>query len=93
MAYNGRRGPNVSEFVANLNAVPTVQELQSSDSFVLDDDLAMFTNTQFFDFDLGKDTDLPPTNYGVEGPGEQATAAESSDMKALDFLHGQCDCH
>lgn len=85
MTYNGRRGPNVSEYIANLNAIPSAQDLQSAqDNFNLDDELAMFTNTQFFDFDLGQDADLQATNFGVEGPGS-AAAPEVTDMKAMDF--------
>jgi hypothetical protein len=91
MSYHGRRGPNVSEYIANLNAVPSAQDLQNSnaDNFNLDDDLAMFTNTQFFDFDLGQDADLQPDlqpNYGVEGR-EVAPSlpAEEVDLKHLDF--------
>ena len=81
MAYHGRRGPNVSEYIANLNAIPTAQDLQNSnaDNFNLDDDLAMFTNTQFFDFDLGQDADLPPPFDG---------RPETADMKPLDFIPG-----
>jgi len=86
MAYNGRRGPNVSEYIANLNAVPTAQDLQNSnqDNFI-DDDLAMFTNTQFFDFDLGQDADLQAGSFAVEG---QAVAPESVDVKSIDFMQG-----
>ncbi|KIN04550.1 hypothetical protein OIDMADRAFT_101511 [Oidiodendron maius Zn] len=62
MSYSERRGPNVSEYVANLNAIPSAQDLQSSsaDNFNLDDELAMFTNTQFYDFDSGNDVDIQP---------------------------------
>jgi hypothetical protein len=86
MSYHGRRGPNVSEYIANLNAVPSAQDLQSSnaDNFNLDEDLAMFTNTQFFDFDLGQDADLQP-NYGVEGREAPSLPAEEVDLKHLDF--------
>ena len=83
MTYNGRRGPNVSEYIAQLNAIPPAQELQSSDNFNLDDDLAMFTNTQFFDFDLGQDADLQPDNF--DGRGGSTAAPDSVDMKSLDF--------
>ncbi|TAQ85925.1 hypothetical protein B7494_g5760 [Chlorociboria aeruginascens] len=85
MTYNGRRGPNVSEYIANLNAIPSAQDLQSQENFTtnLEDDLAMFTNTQFFDFDSGHDADPQLANYGVDGSG--GTAASDSDMKAIDF--------
>lgn len=91
MAYNGRRGPNVSQYIANLNAIPTAQELHNSaqDNFNIDDDLAMFTNTQFFDFDVGHE-DLQGDGY--EGLGGQSVADESLDLKAgLDFNTGMLD--
>jgi hypothetical protein len=77
----------VSEYIANLNAVPSAQDLQSSnaDNFNLDDDLAMFTNTQFFDFDLGQDADLQPANYGVDRREAQSLPPEGVDLKQLDF--------
>jgi hypothetical protein len=77
----------VSEYIANLNAVPSAQDLQSSnaDNFNLDEDLAMFTNTQFFDFDLGQDADLQPSNYGVDGREAPSLPAEGVDLKQLDF--------
>jgi len=51
----------------------------------MDDELAMFTNTRFFDFDMGNGADLPSTNFGAEGQG-QAAAAEGADIsKSLDF--------
>ncbi|TVY59556.1 Regulatory protein cys-3 [Lachnellula suecica] len=85
MAYNGRRGPNVSEYIANLNAIPTAQDIENSqENLNFDDDLAMFTNTQFFDFDLGQSADLQGANFGVDGPG-QTDAAEGEHMKSLDF--------
>jgi hypothetical protein len=89
MAYNGRRGPNVSAYIANLNAVPTEQDLQSSnqDSFI-DDDLAMFTNTQFFDFDIGGDADLQAGGF-AEGPSGQHGSPDDVEAKGLDFMPGQ----
>jgi hypothetical protein len=88
MTYNGRRGPNVSEYIANLNAIPTAQDLQSSnqDSF-LEDDLALFTNTQFFDFDIGQEADLAAGSYA-----EGHSAADNFDGKGLDFASGQWIC-
>jgi hypothetical protein len=77
----------VSEYIANLNAVPSAQDLQSSnaDNFNLDEDLAMFTNTQFFDFDLGQDADLQPSNYGVDGREAPSLPPEGVDLKQLEF--------
>lgn len=80
MGYNAQRGPNVSEFIANLNTIPSAQEIagQGQEDFNLENELAMFTNTQFFDFDLGQDTDLQPESFDfakrerVMQPGEFA---------------------
>jgi hypothetical protein len=93
MAYSGRRGPNVSEYIANLNAIPTAQDLQSSeDNFNMEDSLAMFTNTQFFDFDLGHNADLEPTNFPIDkafgGEGAETVAPGSVDMKPVDYMNG-----
>ena len=83
MAHHRR--VNVSEYIANLNSIPSAQDLQNAESFNLDDDLALFTNTQFFDFDLGQDADLQP-NAEFDGRGAQHTVApEHMDLKPLDF--------
>lgn len=94
MAYNGRKGPNVSEYIANLNAIPSAQDLQNAESFNLDDDLAMFTNTQFFDFDLGQDADLQPGDFNGRA-GEQTTVApDNMELKPMDFsLQGMFRCY
>jgi len=77
MAYNGRRAPNVSAYIANLNAIPTEQDLQNQE--FPDDDLAMFTNTQFFDFDLGQEPDLQAGGFA------EAPAVDGFDTKGLEF--------
>jgi hypothetical protein len=85
-AYSGRRGPNVSEYIAHLNTIPSAQDTQSSDTFSLDDDLAMFTNTQFFDFDLGQDADLQPANFDErEEQKGQTITPEGIDIQPIDF--------
>ena len=89
MSYNERRGPNVSEYVANLNAIPTAQDLQSSsaDNFNLDDELAMFTNTQFYDFDSGNDVDIQLGGFASESPAHPTVAPEK-EIAPLDFMQG-----
>ena len=86
MAYNGRRGPNVSEYIANLNAIPTPQDLSNQENFG-DDDLALFTNTQFFDFDLGQEVDLHAGGY-ADGSAAPAADTFDADVKGLDFASG-----
>ena len=90
MAYNERRGPNLSEYIANLNAIPTAQEIRSNaENFNIDEDLAMFTNTQFFDFDVGSGADLQGDDMGFEGLGGQsAVGDEIMDLKPVDFSNG-----
>lgn len=56
--YNGRRAPNVSEYIANLNTVPSF-ELPGQENINFDDDLALFTNTEFFDFDMSELPAMP----------------------------------
>ncbi|KAK5746369.1 hypothetical protein LTR17_000749 [Elasticomyces elasticus] len=55
MAYNGRRAPNVSAYLANLNTIPSAQEVAAgqADFALADDGLDFLTNTEFFDFDGG----------------------------------------
>jgi len=87
MAYHGRRGPNVSEYIANLNTIPSAQEMNTQDNFNVEDDLAMFTNTHFFDFDTGN-PDLQGDDIGFDGLGGQSVASENLDLKPIDFLNG-----
>ncbi len=64
--YNGRRGPNVSQYVANLNTIPSAQDMASrnQDPLEIENDLALFTNAEFFELDLGEVPDLTePVNY------------------------------
>ncbi|EMC97739.1 hypothetical protein BAUCODRAFT_33466 [Baudoinia panamericana UAMH 10762] len=54
MSYQARRAPNVSAYLANLNTIPTANELAAqNDTLVLGADLGLedFANTEFFDFD------------------------------------------
>ncbi|KAL2076255.1 hypothetical protein VTL71DRAFT_1198 [Oculimacula yallundae] len=86
MAYNGPSRVNMSEYISTLNHVPD-QEMAPGTEF-LEDDLAMFTNANFFDFDLGQDADLQPTDYNGEGRRDQAVAPDAVDLKSLDFMSG-----
>jgi len=61
-----------------------------SDNFNLDDELAMFTNIQFFDFDLGQDADLKPPNFDFDFNAQNRVApAAAQDIKSLDFSQGR----
>lgn len=57
--YNGRRGPNVSQYVANLNTLPTNQDLLE-EPLDLETDLSIFTNSDFIEWDpSGTDLSAP----------------------------------
>ncbi|KAK7208422.1 hypothetical protein BZA70DRAFT_273686 [Myxozyma melibiosi] len=53
MAYSSHRGINVSQYIANLNSVEPADFVSTAKT----DDISLFTNTQFFDFDMGRSTD------------------------------------
>ncbi|KAF7542191.1 hypothetical protein G7Z17_g11803 [Cylindrodendrum hubeiense] len=98
-AYNGRRGPNVSQYLRDLNAINR-QETGQEEPFNMEEDLALFTNTQFFDFETGQNTDYqahaakadseaapaPPS----ASPSEDMTPAQSviGELSSLDFIQG-----
>ncbi|KAJ5570447.1 uncharacterized protein N7459_009877 [Penicillium hispanicum] len=93
--YNGRRAPNFSQYLDDLNAIPSaydqaLQQQQQQNAFNVDDELALFTNAEFFDFDHFGNLGLPT----FDSVDEKTTHAESmsdqspqnADMKFLDFL-------
>jgi hypothetical protein len=90
MAYNGHRGPNVSEFIANLNAIPPAQELAEPE-FNFDADLAMFTNTTFFDFDLGHNADLQPDMHFDMKPQQIENTQNNNAGTPVDFSKTNMD--
>ncbi|CAG8918200.1 unnamed protein product [Penicillium salamii] len=91
--YNGRRAPNFSQYIDDLNAIPSpydqaLQQQQQQTPYNLDTELALFTNTEFFDFDKFTDLGLPAFDSVDEKPqtAEQSHAAESN---FLDFLNNE----
>ncbi|PBP17026.1 Regulatory protein cys-3 [Diplocarpon rosae] len=85
MAYNGSSRINMVDYIATLNTVPAEGDTQIPQDF-LEDDLAMFTNANFFDFDLGQDANLQPSAYNGEGRRDQAMTPDTMDIKSLDFM-------
>ncbi|KAE8160623.1 hypothetical protein BDV40DRAFT_269938 [Aspergillus tamarii] len=93
--YNGRRAPNFSQYLDDLNAIPSPYDQavqQQQGSYNLDADLSLFTNAEFFDFDNFGDLNLPGFD-SVESDNlkkkenNQATG-HNSDMEFLDLLGG-----
>jgi hypothetical protein len=96
--FNGRRAPNFAQYLDDLNAIPSpydqaVQQRQQENTFNLDEELALFTNTEFFDFEKFTDLGLPnfdavdQKSSPVESIADQAT--QNADMKFLEFLNGK----
>ncbi|CZT13366.1 related to regulatory protein cys-3 [Rhynchosporium agropyri] len=85
MAYNGPSRVNMVEYISTLNHVPD-QDMQPNPEY-MEDDLSMFTNANFFDFDLGQDADLHPTDYTVDGGRDPAVAPDAVELKSLDFMN------
>ena len=93
--YNLRRSPNVSQYIANLNAIPSAQEIeaQHNENFNLEDDLAMFTNAEFFHFDLGQNVEQVGVNYdpvqeGRSKRGGNSTEDEHGNVTGMDLNNG-----
>lgn len=84
--YSPKRGPNVSQYVANLNTIPSAHALgaQQHKALTYDDDLAIFTNAQFFDFDLGENIDRASVEYNPAQ--EERARRENAAGKALHGL-------
>ncbi|RJE23539.1 hypothetical protein PHISCL_04123 [Aspergillus sclerotialis] len=95
--YNARRFPNFSQYLDDLNTIPSpydqaLQQQQQQESFNIDAELSLFTNTEFFDFDSFGDLSLP-TFDSVEDDNLKKESVpktdQNSDMKFLDLLNGE----
>lgn len=95
--FNGRRAPNFSQYLEDLNAIPSPydqavqQQQQQQESFSLDAELSLFTNAEFFDFDKLGDLSLP-TFDSVDNDKTKETTTnveENPDLKFLEFLNGE----
>lgn len=87
--YNGRRHPNFSQYLEDLNAIPSPYDVavqQQQESFNLDSELSLFTNTEFFDFDVNS---IPSFEPPVEDNNANKPN-QNSDMEFLDLLGGKC---
>ncbi|KAE8390583.1 hypothetical protein BDV23DRAFT_154861 [Aspergillus alliaceus] len=93
--FNGRRAPNFSQYLEDLNAIPSpydqALQQQQQGSYNLDAELSLFTNAEFFDFDNFGDLSLPgfdsAENDGFKKENKQTTS-QNSDMEFLDLFQG-----
>lgn len=86
MASFNRRGPNVSQYLRELHTIPE-QDTAAGETFNMDDDLAMFTNTQFFDFDSGQNTDYNAPPLKPETTSEAAPQQSRSEDVIGDLVN------
>ncbi|PNP84593.1 hypothetical protein FNYG_02222 [Fusarium nygamai] len=97
--FNGRRGPNVSQYLRDLNAINR-HETAHEEPFNMEEDLALFTNTQFFDFETNQTTDYQaqPLKVDIEAPqstspSDGMTPAPSVvgdiNPSSFDFIQGE----
>ncbi|KZF25791.1 hypothetical protein L228DRAFT_244709 [Xylona heveae TC161] len=89
--FTGRRAPNVSQYIANLNTIPSPYEVaaqQQQENFNLDDDLALFTNAQFFDFDIGETVNQQPNQQSYYSANAQEASSPDNvpAAKGAEFL-------
>jgi len=102
--YNGRHGPNVSKYVANLNTIPTQQDLLA-EPLNIEEDLALFTNNDFIDWNENDNLDTSLDFLNTEQqqqqqqqqqqrPGRQHTVTSHisvADESKMDYpMTGKC---
>jgi len=95
--FNGRRAPNFSQYLDDLNTIPSPydqalqQQQQQRNTINFEEELSLFTNAEFFDFDKFSNLDLA-TFDGVEDKNAQIKRkdqTQNADMEFLDFLNGK----
>lgn len=93
--YNARRFPNFSQYLDDLNTIPSPYDQavqQQQDSFNIDAELSLFTNAEFFDFDNLGDLSLPTFDSVEDGGSKKETgnnAGQKADVKFMDLLSGE----
>lgn len=93
--YKGRKAPNVSSYLANLNALPSAHDVasQQQEDFSFDDELAQFTNAEFLDQDVGDYLEQQPMpEYGpaLEEKARRENAVANNEIagRGMDFITG-----
>ncbi|KAK2803983.1 hypothetical protein FQN50_006789 [Emmonsiellopsis sp. PD_5] len=91
--FNGRRAPNFSQYLNELNTIPSPydqaqQQQEQQDLFDVDAELALFTNAEFLDFDA-VGGELPPVDMSVkfEAGEDRHDAQKDNGTKYLDMLN------
>ncbi|PGH08275.1 hypothetical protein AJ79_06062 [Helicocarpus griseus UAMH5409] len=97
--YNGRRAPNFSQYLNDLNTIPSPydqaqQQQEQQDVFDVDAELAMFTNAEFLDFDAVGDlpVDMPvkfetANRNDAHNSKDTSTGSDGHGVKYMDMLN------
>ena len=96
--FANRRAPNVSQYLANLNVIPSEHDQQQEQTYNVDNDLDMFTNAEFFNFDLTEGVNGTNNAVGDEvgnaeqktgyGNGNRSGSRNRDPREGLDFQSG-----
>ena len=97
-----RRAPNVSQYLANLNVIPSEHDQQQEQAYNVDNDLDMFTNAEFFNFDLTEGVNGSNNAVGEQGDnaerkteyanGNSSGNRNRNPREGLDFPSGMILC-
>jgi hypothetical protein len=88
--FNGRRAPNFAQYLEDLNAIPSPYEQsshQQDDAFNLEAELAMFTNTEFLEFDHFPIIDMPLPSDTLPSENTSHESGLSNPDLGTDYLN------
>lgn len=88
--FSGRRAPNFAQYLEDLNTIPSPYEQsshQQDDAFNLEAELAMFTNTEFLEFDHFPIIDMPPPSDTFPSENTSHESGLSNPDIGTDYLN------
>ncbi|KAH8697288.1 putative bZIP transcription factor [Talaromyces proteolyticus] len=93
--FGGRRAPSFAQYLDDLNTIPSPYDQslqqQQNESFNIDAELELFTNTEFLDFGHFGDMSLPLAYNPAEDEKPQEkkpnTSGKHGDMNYMDMLN------
>jgi hypothetical protein len=91
-SYKGHRGPNVSQYIANLNQPSPPQGPLDEQAAPSEEEYAMFLNTDFFDINNGSIADFDaPIDLDIDLPAEQPTQPSLGQNSRKHSLHSSAE--
>lgn len=92
-AYKGHRGPNVSQYIANLNTLSPPQDLLS-DPVPVEEDFSAFLNADFFDVNNPRNAGVDftsPIDFNVDIDAEPALPPKTGGKLARPTINTSAD--